>query len=152
MIISIDIAQLKATIEEETSRVAARSYAEDGSSLYDAIVIKSRDKDLIDRTIIETVTTVRSAIEKFLDFSHIEAEGKLEFKFILTERRAMKKDVFYANLIRNILVQLVIANYLNRDMQVEDAKRYDEMAALNMKMLIKEVYSKMPPKRMKENR
>lgn len=150
MIISIDVAQLKATIEEETSRVASRSYAEDGSSLYDAIVIKSRDKDLIDRTIIEAATTVRSASERFLDLSHAEAQGKLEFKFVLTERRAAKKDIFYANLIRSILVQLVIASYLNKDLQVEYAQRYDEMASLNLKMLIKELYGKMPPKRMEE--
>lgn len=151
MIISIDIEQLKATIKEETSRVAARSYAEDGSSLYDAIVIKSRDKDLIDRTITEAATTVRSATGRFLDLSHTDADGKLEFKFVLTERRAAKTDVFYANLIRSILVQLVVANYLNKDMQDVYAQKYDEMASLNLKMLIKEVYGKMPPKRMEEN-
>lgn len=151
MVISIDVAQLKATIEEETSRVASRSYAEDGSSLYDAIVIKSRDKDLIDRKITEAATAVRSATERFLDLSHTEADGKLEFKFVLTERRAMKKDIFYANLIRSILVQLVIAKYLGMDQQDVYAQKYDEMASLNLKMLIKEVYGKMPPKRMEEN-
>ena len=151
MTISIDIEQLKTTIKEETSRVASRSYAEDGSSLYDAIVIKSRDKDLIDRTITEAATTVRSATGRFLDLSHTDADGKLEFKFVLTERRAAKTDVFYANLIRSILVQLVVANYLNRDLQDVYAQKYDEMASLNLKMLIKEVYGKMPPKRMEEN-
>ncbi len=151
MTISIDIEQLKTTIKEETSRVASRSYAEDGSSLYDAIVIKSRDKDLIDRTITEAATTVRSAAGRFLDLSHTDADGKLEFKFVLTERRAAKTDVFYANLIRSILVQLVVANYLNKDMQDVYAQKYDEMASLNLKMLIKEVYGKMPPKRMEEN-
>lgn len=151
MTISIDIEQLKTTIKEETSRVASRSYAEDGSSLYDAIVIKSRDKDLIDRTITEAATTVRSATGRFLDLSHTDADGKLEFKFVLTERRAAKTDVFYANLIRSILVQLVVANYLNKDMQDVYAQKYDEMASLNLKMLIKEVYGKMPPKRMEEN-
>lgn len=151
MIISIDIEQLKATIKEETSRVASRSYAEDGSSLYDAIVIKSRDKDLIDRTITEAATTVRSATGRFLDLSHIDAEGKLEFKFVLTERRSAKTNIFYANLIRSILVQLVVANYLNKDLQDVYAQKYDEMASLNLKMLIKEIYGKMPPKRMEEN-
>lgn len=151
MIISIDIEQLKATIEEETSRVAARSYAEDGSSLYDAIVIKSRDNDSIDRKITEAATTVRSAAERFIDLSHTDAEGKLEFKFVLTERRAMKKDIFYANLIRSILVQLVLTKYLSMDQQDVYAQKYDEMASLNLKMLIKEVYGKMPPKRMEEN-
>ena len=151
MTISIDIEQLKTTIKEETSRVASRSYAEDGSSLYDAIVIKSRDKDLIDRTITEAATTVRSATGRFLDLSHTDADGKLEFKFVLTERRAAKTDIFYANLIRSILVQLVVANYLNKDMQDVYAQKYDEMASLNLKMLIKEVYGKMPPKRMEEN-
>lgn len=151
MTISIDIEQLKTTIKEETSRVASRSYAEDGSSLYDAIVIKSRDKDLIDRTITEAATTVRSAAGRFLDLSHTDADGKLEFKFVLTERRAAKTDIFYANLIRSILVQLVVANYLNKDMQDVYAQKYDEMASLNLKMLIKEIYGKMPPKRMEEN-
>ena len=151
MIISIDIEQLKETIKEETSRVASRSYAEDGSSLYDAIVIKSRDKDLIDRKITEAATTVRSATERFLDLSHTEADGKLEFNFVLTGRRAAKTDVFYANLIRSILVQLVIAMYLGMDQQDVYAQKYDEMASLNLKMLIKEVYGKMPPKRMEEN-
>ena len=151
MIISIDIAQLKATIEEETSRVASRSYSEDGTSLYDVIVIKSRDKDLINRTITEATTVVRSATEKFLDLSHVDTDGKLEFKFVLTQRRSAKTNIFYANLIRSILVQLVIASYLNKDQQVDEAKKYDEMASLNLKMLIKEVYSKMPPKRMEDN-
>lgn len=151
MIIRIDIEQLKETIKEETSRVASRSYAEDGSSLYDAIVIKSRDKDLIDRKITEAATTVRSAAGRFLDLSHTEADGKLEFKFVLTGRRAVKTDVFYANLIRSILAQLVIAKYLSMDQQDVYAQKYDEMASLNLKMLIKEVYGKMPPKRMEEN-
>lgn len=151
MIISIDIAQLKEAIKEETSRVASRSYAEDGSSLYDAIVIKSRDADLIDRTITEAATVVRSATERFLDLSHEDAENRLEFKFILSERRNLKKDVFFNNLVRSILVHLVTATYLKKDLQEVHAQRYDEMAALNLKMLIKEVYGKMPPKRMEEN-
>ena len=151
MIIRIDIEKLKATIEEETSRVASRSYAEDGSSLYDAIVIKSRDNDSIDRKITEAATTVRSAAGRFLDLSHTDAEGKLDFAFVLTERRAMKKDIFYANLIRSILVQLVLTKYLSMDQQDAYAQKYDEMASLNLKMLIKEVYGKMPPKRMEEN-
>lgn len=147
MIITIDIANLKAIIEEEISRVADRSYSEDGTSLYDAIVKKSRDEGTVDRSIEESVSAVRSACARFLDLSHKEEGENIEFKFVLTERRALKKDVFYENLIRSTLVHLVVSRYLNMAQQDEYAKKYDELASLNIKMLVKELYGKMPPTR-----
>lgn len=150
MIISIDIEQLKATIEEETSRVASRSYAEDGSSLYDAIVIKSRDKEFVERTLQESADVICSACSRFLDHSYDRVvDGAIVFKTQESYRRS--KATLFENLIRSSLVNLIVSKYMSNAQQDDWAKKYDEMASLNLKMLIKEIYGKMPPKRMEEN-
>ena len=150
MIISIDIEQLKATIEEETSRVASRSYAEDGSSLYDAIVIKSRDKEFVERTLQESADVICSACSRFLDHSYGRVvDGAIVFKTQESYRRS--KATLFENLIRSSLVNLIVSKYMSNAQQDDWAKKYDEMASLNLKMLIKEIYGKMPPKRMEEN-
>ena len=52
---TVNTTTLTNLVTEEVSRVAAASYAEDGTSLYDAISIKSRDADTVSRLIRDGV-------------------------------------------------------------------------------------------------
>lgn len=45
-------------VTEEVSRVAAAAYADDGTSLYDSIVIHSRDANDVSRAIMDAVDAV----------------------------------------------------------------------------------------------
>ena len=87
MNISIDKTTLLTNIEEEISRVASRAYAEDGSSLYDAIVKKSRDGGFIDREVSKATAVVQSACGKYLDMSSSQVEQLISFGLTLTERK-----------------------------------------------------------------
>ena len=143
MNISIDKTTLLTNIEEEISRVASRAYAEDGSSLYDAIVKKSRDGSFIDREVSKATAVVQSACGKYLDMSSAQVEQLISFGLTLTERK--KPITYYESLLNDILRDLVVARYLDMVQQVEQAKRYDESAASSLTLFVKELYSKTPP-------
>lgn len=59
-------------IEEEIARVASRAYSEDGTSLYDSVSLKSRDKATMERHIDDALYAIVSR------FSEIAWLGVLE--------------------------------------------------------------------------
>ena len=149
MAVIINKKLLLAVVDEEISRAAGRSYSEDGVSLYDAIVKKSRDNEFVERTLQESTDVICSACSRFLDHTYDREEnGEIVFEIQGNDRRS--KATLYENLIRSSLVNLMVSKYMSKSQQTEWAQKYDEMASLNLKMLIKELYGKMPPKRMEE--
>lgn len=62
-------------IEREISRVAASAYSEDGTPLYDAIVIKSRDTETINGMIDDAATTLLARLSDVASYS----SGLFEF-------------------------------------------------------------------------
>ena len=60
----IDKDDLYDRIDEEVSRVADESYADNGQSTYDSIVLTSRDRNMVERFIDDAVTSlVRRAFD-----------------------------------------------------------------------------------------
>lgn len=62
-------------IEKEVSRVAASAFAEDGTPLYDAIVIKSRDTETINEMIDDAATSMLTRLSDIATYS----SGMFEF-------------------------------------------------------------------------
>ena len=62
-------------IEKEVSRVAASAFAEDGTPLYDAIVIKSRDVDTVKDMIEDAATAMLTRLADIATYS----SGLFEF-------------------------------------------------------------------------
>lgn len=149
MAVSINKQSLLAVVAEEISRAAGRSYSEDGVSLYDAIVQKSRDKDFVERTLQESADVICSACSRFLDHSYDrEEDGAITFEIQESGRRG--KATLFENLIRSSLVNLIVSKYMSNAQQTDWAQKYNDMAASNISMLAKELYLKLPPKRMEE--
>lgn len=59
---SINTTDLVDRIEREISRVAASSYSDDGGSLYDAIKVTSRDRDILQEFSDGAVSSICSAL------------------------------------------------------------------------------------------
>lgn len=53
----IDKDALRGRVEEEVSRVADEAYADSGDSLYDSVVLTSRDEDMVGRFIDDAVSS-----------------------------------------------------------------------------------------------
>ena len=149
--IEISIEQITESVKEEIARVASRAYSEDGSSLYDAIINKSRDDGYLNEALNKAATTIRSAIGRFSDPMYPESLTDLIFGLDLTERRMPKVGSFFQPLIRNSLLNLTVARYMTMVQQVDYAKQYDELAAADIGMLTKELYQKRAPVRSKED-
>lgn len=62
-------------IEKEVSRVAASAFAEDGTPLYDAIVIRSRDTDTVKDMIDDAATAMLTRLADIATYS----SGLFEF-------------------------------------------------------------------------
>lgn len=60
---------IKAVVEEEISRVASRSYSNDGVALYDNIRLVSRDEDTLKRFLTEAANVLFSRFRLFISFS-----------------------------------------------------------------------------------
>lgn len=74
---SIDRDALWGLIDEEVSRVADKSYGEDGASLYDSVVLTSRDKNLVNGFIDDAVSAI--ALRTYDICKQSQDDNKLEF-------------------------------------------------------------------------
>lgn len=75
----IDKESLYDRIDEEVSRVADEAYADSGDSLYDSIVLTSRDRNLVGRHIDDAVTAlVRRAFDIVKYAPEIEMDANNE--------------------------------------------------------------------------
>lgn len=63
---TVDSEKIMAVVEEEVSRVASRSYSDDGSALYDGIRTISRDKDTLYRMLSDMFVVIMSRFRLFL--------------------------------------------------------------------------------------
>lgn len=62
MKIEFNISELVEIISEDVSRLAARSYSEDGTSLYDGIKLTSRDTSVLERMLEERDARLRDIL------------------------------------------------------------------------------------------
>lgn len=149
MTVEITLTDLQALIEEEVSRVASRSYSEQGGSLYDAIKVISRDRPTLSRMLNEANSVVVTTCHRFLDHDTDAVEqGKLKYGFTTTagERRTQGKEAMVTDLIRNALMKMVVSKFFLQKGMDTEAQKYDQQAAADLALLQKNIYGKLPPK------
>jgi hypothetical protein len=86
---------LSAYIKKEISRFAASSYSEDGSSLYDAYKILSRDEDTINSHIRDSVNSI---CVRFFDVASMKENGIVfnipDFDYSMAASTCKQLDLF----------------------------------------------------------
>lgn len=137
----LDKGKIYSQVDREVSRVAASAFGEDGSSLYDAIVLTSRDKD----TIYEMIDDAASALLTRL--SDIATYCAGVFQFFVTDERSHNTMV-----IGNAIDRFIVMNICSAWMQQRYSPKADEYGARSSDALekadrlLREKHPPIPPK------
>lgn len=124
-------------IEKEVSRVAASAFAEDGTPLYDAIVIKSRDTDTINEMIDDAATAMLTRLSDIATYS----SGLFEFD--VPEERT--HDIMT---IGKVIDRFVVMNVCSAWMIQKHTPKAEEFGARSTDALAKVerlLHEKLPP-------
>lgn len=124
-------------IEKEVSRVAASAFAEDGTPLYDAIVITSRDADTIKEMIEDAATAMLTR------FSDIATYSSGLFEFDIPEERT--HDIMtIGKVIERFIVMNVVSAWMIQK-HTAKAEEYGARATDALNKIEKLLYEKLPP-------
>ena len=124
-------------IEREVSRVAASAFAEDGTPLYDAIVITSRDTDIIKEMIDDAATAMLTRLSGLATYS----SGLFEFD--IPEERT--HDI---TTIGNVVDRFIVMNVCSAWMIQKHTAKAEEYGARSTDALNKVerlLLEKLPP-------
>lgn len=122
---TIDGSALWDLIDEEVSRVADKAYGEDGASLYDSVVLTSRDKNLVNGFIDDAVSAI--ALRAF-DICRC-SDSKLEF--FVPDFDASMETVVKREIDRFISMYACSSVLRQRDASVENEYTERMQAALD---------------------
>lgn len=142
--ISITNTELTEAINQAVSRIAAGTYSEDGSSLYDGLKITSRDASVIEKIIDEALIILQSSLGRFVDYVEATTAG-IEISLKISSRREKNKSEVILKLAKNAAEKLIVSKYFSEKQQEEFAKKFDELAAVDIKLLTQQIYHKAPP-------
>ena len=124
-------------IEKEVSRVAASAFAEDGTPLYDTIVITSRDADTIKEMIEDAATAMLTR------FSDIATYSSGLFEFDIPEERT--HDIMtIGKVIERFIVMNVVSAWMIQK-HTAKAEEYGARATDALNKIEKLLYEKLPP-------
>lgn len=124
-------------IEKEVSRVAASAFAEDGTPLYDGIVITSRDVDTIKEMIEDAATAMLTR------FSDIATYSSGLFEFDIPEERT--HDIMtIGKVIERFIVMNVVSAWMIQK-HTAKAEEYGARATDALNKIEKLLYEKLPP-------
>lgn len=124
-------------IEKEVSRVAASAFAEDGTPLYDGIVITSRDTDTIKEMIEDAATAMLTR------FSDIATYSSGLFEFDIPEERT--HDIMaIGKVIERFIVMNVVSAWMIQK-HTAKAEEYGARATDALNKIEKLLYEKLPP-------
>lgn len=124
-------------IEREVSRVAASAFAEDGTPLYDAIVITSRDADTIKEMIEDAATAMLTRLSDVATYS----SGLFEFD--IPEERT--HDIMtIGNVVERFIVMNVVSAWMIQKHAVK-AGEYGARSTDALNKIEKLLYEKLPP-------
>lgn len=124
-------------IEREVSRVAASAFAEDGTPLYDAIVITSRDTDIIKEMIDDAATAMLTRLSGLATYS----SGLFEFDI----PEARTHDI---TTIGNVVDRFIVMNVCSAWMIQKHTAKAEEYGARSTDALNKVerlLLEKLPP-------
>lgn len=124
-------------IEREVSRVAASAFAEDGTPLYDGIVITSRDADTIKEKIEDAATAMLTR------FSDITTYSSGLFEFDIPEERT--HDIMtIGKVIERFIVMNVVSAWMIQK-HTAKAEEFGVRATDALNKIEKLLYEKLPP-------
>ena len=104
---SITHEDLLALVNEEVSRVADLAYAEDGTSLYDAIAIFDRDDATVKRMIADASSVVYERFRDYIITPTSSQSGAETFNFFLPDMEESQIGVAETELTRFLSLQIV---------------------------------------------
>lgn len=145
MDISINRKDVTTSVEEEISRVAARAYAEDSSSLYDGLRYISRDSSVMNALIDEALNVMLSAIRRFTDTQAYATGTTISIELAMSERRERAKADVIPSLIISTLTKIILSKYFSEKQQEKLAAHFDSLAAADMQTLQKNLFEKAAP-------
>ena len=148
MEIKFNISDLIDIINEEVDRLAARSYSEDGGSLYDGIKITSRDARVQERIFEERDARLRSFLTFCLGETEREDnEGGETYLIYNIKEQGMKLPSLSSVrvLLRKYLVDSVLYDWYTKH-NIPSTITIDDIEALESKIVctLRQGYAKKP--------
>lgn len=125
------------SIEREVSRVAATAFAEDGTSLYDAIIITSRDEEVVK----EMIDDAKSALVTRLSDIATMSSDLLEFD--VPDSRTHDITVIGSAIDRFIVVNVCSAWMIQK--HKDKAEEYGARATDAINKVERLLYERLPP-------
>lgn len=105
---TIATSTIKELVNEEVSHVADAAYSDDGTSLYDSIVLTEKDDNLVDRFINDAVRLLARATYDICKF----ASGKLVFD--VPDFDATTQATYVADAINRYIAMYVAAGFFQQ--------------------------------------
>lgn len=111
VVIEINRDNVLESVKEEVSRVAASAYDNDGQSLYDAIMIYSRDESTLNKLFDDALSHLTDRTRDILDKYTKTSDTERELEYYLPDFNDTLTDMVNADVIR-YMVQHITAQWL----------------------------------------
>ena len=128
-------------IDEEVSRRAAAAYAEDNTSMYDAIVLHSNDAGEVSRLISDSIDSILTRLAKIARYD--STENKISF--YVPDKPSDTDDAIRAELSRFISLDVCAGWFRQRANQF--VEEYAGRAAESLTKIVQLLYTRKAPSR-----
>lgn len=98
-------------VDEEISRIANNAYAEDGTPLYDGIVLHSKDKSEIERLQADAINTIVRSLYDLVTIKPSDQEGNPVLSFYVPDIDTSTEPII-AEELNNFIVMSVCYRWL----------------------------------------
>lgn len=122
---TIDLTVLKALVDEEVAKVADAAYAESGESLFDSVVLTSRDDALVDGAIGDAVRVFVSRVDDICRYT-TPSSGNERLLFHVPDFDGTKEDAALSEVTHYIVFASVASILQSR--RVQSVPEYDTRA------------------------
>lgn len=134
---TIDREKILESVKQEVSRVAASAYADDGTSLYDAIIITSRDADTIAGLIDDAETAV---VVRMSDIASIQSD---QFSFNVPDKRT--HDIKTIGAVIDRFIEMNVCSAWMIQKYKLKAEEYGARSTDALNKIERLLYEKLPP-------
>ena len=153
MDITINIQTVLDEIKKEVSHVADRAYASNGSALYDAINITSREEKLVRSYINDAAKQLLRRCSRFLR-ENIQLRYNNDpdwpesyvYDFVFGERRAINKAEPLTATMHAFVMQYALSKWYSLTSQSELSNKYSLEALESGRQIDELLYYKQPPR------
>jgi hypothetical protein len=133
------------------SREAAQAYAEDGTSLYDAIRMVSRDEEVKKDIMSEVILLIKKQCNRFIKRASlnvpedVDEPTSFEFELDLSARRSAGKELSLMTTFRSMVVNFILNKFFISKNLTELATKYNDLALVDVQTLTNLLFEKLPP-------